>query len=88
MVKQYKKSASIIVDFKLSAHRLLNSSDKSACQDDVIYRITVELANIIRPRLGIHYHSYSDRSKHLGFPWLVLLVAPLVTVPATRPSVI
>lgn len=83
VVEKYKEGASVVIDLKLSPHRLFYSSDEPARQYYVVYGLTFKLADIIRSRLGVHDHAHCDWSKNFGFSWLLLLLAALATESAT-----
>ena len=51
MVEEHVERARVIVDFELCAHRLLDPAEQSACQDDVVDGISVELADVVRSGL-------------------------------------
>ena len=71
VVKQNMECPCVVIDFKLCSHGFFYTSKESTDQDDVIDGVTVELANVIRPRLRIHNHSNCDRSEHFRFAWLI-----------------
>ena len=50
VVEKDVKSACVVVNFKLSTHRLLDATQKSAADDDVGYRIAFKFTNVIRSR--------------------------------------
>ena len=81
MVKKYKKSSCIIINLKLSPHRLFNSPNKTASENNVIYRVAFKLTDVIWSWLCIHYHTNSDRCKNFWFPnfLLLLLLSSLTT---------
>ena len=65
VVKKHMECTCVIVYFELRPHRLLHSSQQAAHEDDVIYRVAIELANIVRARLRIHNHTNSDGGEDL-----------------------
>jgi hypothetical protein len=77
VVKKDEESAGVVVDFKLRAHGLFHSADESAGEDDVVYRVSFEFADVVGPGLRIHNHAHSHRGKHFRFPRLVGLLTAL-----------
>ena len=56
VIEQHVVSVRVVVDFELSAHRLLQTPEQTAHDDHVIQRLTIEFTDIIRPRLGVVDH--------------------------------
>lgn len=50
MVKKYVESSSIVIDLELSSHWFLDTTQESAADDDVGYRIAFKFTNVIRSR--------------------------------------
>ena len=67
VVKKDVKSACVVVNFELSTHRLLDATQKSAANDDVGYRVSFKLTDVIRSRKCIHNHPDGHRCEHFRF---------------------
>ena len=81
MIEEYIKCACIIVNFKLSAHWLLYSSQQPASEDDIVDWVTIELAYIVRSWLRIHYHPHGNWCEHFLLSRSV--TTPTLTVKAS-----
>ena len=64
MVEKNVESACVVIDLELGSHWFFHSSEKPAYQNNIVDRVAIELTYIIRSRLGIHYHSHSDRREY------------------------
>lgn len=80
MVEKNEESPCVVIDLELRAHRLLNTADQAASQDDVVDRFTFELTDVVGSWLGIHDHADCDRREYFGFTGLVVLAPLLATV--------
>jgi hypothetical protein len=67
VVEKDVKSACVVVNFKLSTHRLLDATQKSAADNDVGYRVSFELTDVIRSRKCIHNHPDGNGCEHFRF---------------------
>ena len=84
VVEKDMECSRIVIDLKLGAHWLLDSSKEAAHKDDVIDRISIELADVIGTWLRIHDHAHRHGCEHFGFAWLV---ATTHAAPATSTAV-
>lgn len=64
VVKQDEESSRVVIDLKLGTHWLLDTAYEPTCQDDIVYGVTFEFADIIWTRLSIHHHTNSDWRKY------------------------
>ena len=73
MIEKNKESASVVVDLKLGSHGFLHSADQAAGQNNIVDRVAFKFADVIRPGLGVHHHSNSDRRENFSFPGLLVI---------------
>lgn len=64
MVKENVESACVVINLELGSHGLLNSTQQTADEDDVVNGVAVKLANVVWPWLRVHDHSHSDRGEY------------------------
>ncbi len=78
MVEDDKVSARVVIDLELGPHGFLDLLQEAAHQDDVVDRVPIELADVVRPRLGLYDHLDGHGGEDLGFLEVVIRIVVVV----------